>query len=56
MSRERAALPMQMRRPRGCLDSSFWLVSADTAVISRVAAAFDDVTDARPPLSAWERE
>ena len=37
-------------------DSTFWLVSADTAVVSRLEAAFDDVTDARPPLSAWGRD
>lgn len=37
-------------------DSTFWLVSADTAVVSRVEAAFDYVTDAGPPLSAWGRD
>jgi hypothetical protein len=37
-------------------DSSFWLVSADTAVVSRVEDAFHDVSDATPPLSAWDRE
>jgi hypothetical protein len=38
------------------VDSTFWLVSAETAVVARVESAFDDVTDASPPLSAWERE
>jgi hypothetical protein len=37
-------------------DSTFWLLSADTTVVSRVETAFDDVTDAGPPLSAWGRD
>ena len=34
-------------------DSSFWLVSADTKVVSRVEDAFREVSPATPPLSAW---
>ena len=37
-------------------DSSFWPVSADTTVVSRIEETFHEVTPATPPLSSWGRE